>query len=147
MNFRQDLHDSWRKLLHVLAQLPVNFLQKIGHQIRNILLSLMKRRKRDLHDFQTIIEIFPEFSLLDQRFEILGGCGDDPGFSLQHLLPSNLHEISRLDDSEQFRLKVRRKIPGFIQEESPFASDLELSFGLTHSISEGSFDVSEELAL
>src|ERR1051326_7515719 len=60
---------------------------------------------------QAMIKVFPEFTSLYSREQILVGGGDYPHINISILRSADTAESAIFDDSEKFRLSFERNVP------------------------------------
>src|SRR5580698_4089877 len=111
----------------------------------NIIGAIAQRRKIDLHDIESIEQIFPEGSLLDHFADIATGGGDHAHIDLFILMATNGGEGQRFQHAQKFGLETKLEVADFIDEERATIGLLEPAHAAIGGAGEGSFDMPEKL--
>ena len=89
-------------------------LQKMIRQNQHVFLPFPQGRKGNLHDVESIEQIFPESSGFDFFFQIFLRGADQSNVALNRLRPPDPFEPPFLQNPKQFDLDRRGDFPDFI---------------------------------
>ena len=109
-----------------------------NHEQRNIFLALAKRWDMDVHHVETVVQIFPELTVLDGRFELPIGSGNHPYIHLDRFFAPDTLEGFVLQYPQQLDLHVLVDLSDFVEKDRPQMSELEASPFAGHRTGEGS---------
>ena len=90
---------------------------KIIDQQRDVFPALPKRRHGDRENIQPVPEILPERSLVDLRFKIAIGGGDDADIDFYRVGTAQAFKLAGLDDLEQLGLQIKGQFADLIQKQ------------------------------
>ena len=133
-----------RQKLPILMVLAVEPVEEDGGQDRDLLPSLAEWRHADLHDVQTIVEVFAELAAAQGEFQVSIGRGHDPGVDSDQFPAADARKLKILDHVEELRLKGQGEFADLVQVDSPLVRKLELSELSPVGAGEGSSFMAEE---
>src|SRR5262249_38951525 len=111
----------------------------------NIFAALPQRRKMQVDNVESVVEVFAEAAFLDQREQINVGSRHDAHVNLDLFGAAQAHELAFLDYAQQLGLRLRANGGDFVEEDRALVGDLEEAFLRSHSTGEGALHVAEEL--
>src|SRR5213594_466079 len=120
---------------------------KMRGKLRDISAAFGERGHFEWKNIQAVKQIFPESSFLDLITQIAVRGGNDPHINLNYSLSAEPLDLSLLNDAQQIRLHVERKLTDFIQEDRAAIPFFEQSFLLGDRARESSSFIAEELTL
>ena len=102
--------------------------EEVTHQRRNLFSTVPKRRNRDAHDVQAEEEILAEQTRSRPPLPAAGLRSDHAHVDAHVTLPSEPRKLAVLQDVQQLRLKGRRHLADFIEEDGAVIGELELAW-------------------
>ena len=135
-----------------------NRLDRFGHHARkpvrqmlreqrDVLASLAQRGKRDRKDIQPVVQIVPEPVLSNFVSQVAIGGGNHPHVDVHRARASESLELPLLQDAQQLRLELDRKVTDLVEEQRPAMRDLEPPGLAGMRTGESAALASEQLAL
>src|SRR5579864_1328393 len=112
----EHAHHVFGNSMDRLTLLPGELFDKVFHQQPDILPPLPKWGQHHREYVQSVIEIGPELSLLDQATQVLVRRRDDSHIDPKRSAASETLELFLLKSAQKFRLQFQRKISDFIEE-------------------------------
>ena len=122
-------------------------LEEIFGQQRDILPAAAQRREVQAHDIEAVEQIFAEHLGQDFGFEVLVRGRDDADIGADRVIPAHPRESSVLQHAKEFALQGERHFADLVEEQRSAVRLLEASDALGTRAGEGSFFVTEQLAL
>src|SRR5262249_37957101 len=109
--------------------------------------SLAESWRQDRENRETVIEVLAEAALRDGPRKISVRGGDDPHVDLLGTRATHAFELASLQDTQQLRLQLQRKLTDLVQEERSTVGELEAPGPRGRRAGEGALLVTEQLAL
>src|SRR5262245_25380520 len=100
-------------------------IDEMSGEGRDIASTLAQGGHRDRKDVQAVEEITPEAARTNLFGEIPVGCRDHPDVDLNGTRRSESLELSVLQDAEQLRLRLRRKLTDLVEQNRAAVGELE----------------------
>ena len=100
-------------------------LGQMGHEGRQVLKALAKRRQVDRKDVQAEEEVLPEAPIAHFVVQSPVGGGNHPGVDVGDGLGADALELARLEGAQQLGLRLLAQISDFIEEERASVGQLE----------------------
>jgi hypothetical protein len=97
-------------------------------------------------DVQAVIKVGAELPRLYQAIDVLVRGREDADVHRYGLAGSNPLEGLLLDDSEELRLELERKVPDLVEEDGPAVGQLEAAPAILHGVGKSPFHMAEEFA-
>src|SRR5271168_5046452 len=141
--FHHVIRNAVDRLTHSLGERS----NEVSHQQRDVFFAFAQRRQRNREDVQPIVEIGTELALLDHRFQILIGGGNDAHIHAHRASSSESFELLLLEDAEQFGLEFKWQVADFVEQEGTAIRVLKASRSLAHGSGERTSFMPEKLAL
>ena len=73
----------------------------------------------NLNDVQTIVKVLAEAICADRLLEVAVGGGNDPHVDFERPCFPDPHDLSFLEDAQQFQLQGRRRVADLIEKDRP----------------------------
>ena len=121
--------------------------EKASRKRQNIVAPLAERRKANVEDVQTVIEIRTEFPLRHRIVQIAIGGGDDANVNANRPRPAQSQELTLLEHAQELRLRRRRHLGDFVEEQHAARGQFNLARLRLLRARESSTLESEELGL
>src|SRR5690349_10733104 len=144
---KQSLHCFVGQHWHSSSKRCARFVNHVLRENGNVRPSIAQRRQVDLDNAQPVVEILAETSLGYHHLEILMGCGDHARSGPLCLLSADRLIFPVLKDTQKLRLKIRRSVSDFIQEDSSFTGNRETTASVIDCAGECAFYMPEQFAL
>lgn len=142
--FFQNFHCGRGDRFDVFAVLTGRLLEEEIRENGDVFTSLAERGNVDMEDVETIEEVFAEFILADEVFEVAVGSGEK---SAGHVVIAGAADGpggSLFQDSQEHDLKTRGDCCDFVEHEGSRSGFSHESRAIDLGAGEGSFDVSEQ---
>jgi hypothetical protein len=114
---------------------------------RQVLAPLAHRRKRQLDDRESVVEILPESACSDLVPEPAVRCRDDPDVDGLRVVGTDPADFASLEHTKELRLEIERELADLVEEDRPAVGDLEHAGARLDRTRERTLLVTEELAL
>ena len=105
---------------YFLFMFLAELFNKIIGKEHNIRLPLPKRRHNDGEDIEPVIEVFPEFSFLYERFQVPVRSGNDSHINFRGCVAAHTFKGLLLEHPEQFSLNGKGKVSYLVEKNRPF---------------------------
>src|SRR5690606_20226882 len=109
--------------------------------------ALAERRERDRHAVEAVEEVRAERALSAHLLEVAMGRGDDAHVDGDLFVAADAHDLLRLEDAEQRRLRAWRQLADLVEEQRAAVCLLEDALRLSIGAGERALLVTEEHAL
>src|SRR6185369_9508117 len=103
------------------------FSQKVGGKKRNVPFALPQWRQFNRNDIQTEIEILPERSFRDHRFQVQIGGSHQMDIDVNRLSTADRGDLPLLQNPQKFCLSGETEVGHFVQEQGSVVRNLEKS--------------------
>ena len=107
---------------------------------------LAKRRHGDRKDAEAVVQVAPEPPGLDLLAEVPVGGRDDPDVDANRPRRAEALELAVLQHAEQLRLRFRRQLADFVEEDRPAVGELEAPHLRRARVGERALLAAEQLA-
>jgi hypothetical protein len=98
------------------------------HQQRNIFAAFTQRRKFNMKNIETIVQIRTECSFFDQLLKILVGRRHAAKIDFNLLSAADTDNFMLLKNSKQIGLGFQADVANFVEKDGSSLSDFKLSF-------------------
>src|SRR6202035_459555 len=119
---------------------------EIFHECGNNGFPFAQGRQINREDIQPVVQIFAEFTILSHSLQVLVGRSDNANIDSRCARAADCLELALLEHTEELRLKFKRHVSNFIEEQSATIGQREPADMRIDSARKGSAFVSEELA-
>ena len=141
-------HRFVRHLAGREAMLPAHQAKEVLEQQSDVFATRPQRRNHQVHDVQTIVEIFAELLFTRPLEQIAVGRGDhahvDDGVLA---LGTDLLDFAALEEPEQQGLHAQAHLAHFVEEHRPAVGHFEQSPAIAMGVGEAAAEMPEQLGL
>ena len=113
----EELHDAVRHLPHVLVQLPVDLLEEVGDEERDVLAALPQGGQDDLDDLEPVVEVLAEPALLDVLGQVLGRRREDADVDAHGRVAAVAQEGLVLQRAQDLGLGLERHVGHLVEQQ------------------------------
>lgn len=104
--------------LYLLADLGVEFGDKIINEQRDVLFALPEQRHGDGEHIEPVVKVFAKFAVLDLFFQIPVSRRNDPYINFYSAGTAQSLKLAVLNDPEELALQLQRHLADFVKEDS-----------------------------
>src|SRR6185369_2306591 len=123
------------------------FSQKVGCKKRNVPFALPQWGQFNRDDIQTEIEILPERSFRDHRFQVQIGGSHQMDINVNRLSTADRGDLPLLQNPQEFCLSGETEVGDFVQEQGSAVRNLEKSHLRLDSSGKRSLDMAKQFTL
>src|SRR5713226_63306 len=140
----QPTHGVFRDGAHRALRVRKLF-QKETYQQWDVALAVAQWRQFDLHHVQAEVEVLPERTGAESRFQIAVGGRDDPDVDVHPIGGPDRFDLPLLQGAQQLGLQVHRQVANLVQEQRALVGYRQQALLGLHGSGKGPFDVAEQL--
>ena len=112
---------------------PAELLGEIPHHVGDVLSAFLERWQKNLHSFQSVVQILTEDPLRHQSVQISICGGDQTNIHRYCLVPTDSDHFPFLEGTEQLDLHRRPHVADLVQKKTATIGQLELAAPRLHS--------------
>jgi hypothetical protein len=119
--------------------------QESFDQSRQILEALVQTRQHNRKNIESIVKVFPEFSLTEALLQVAIGRGQHPYIDRHLANATQATDLAFLDDAQKLGLQFRPDLGDLVEEQRPPVCEFESAFAAAVSAGECPALMAEQL--